>query len=346
MFWSNSKIILNTILFVILGILFIVFIFPDGNLKKQDTDEILKVEPKIEKPDFVTFTFGGDIMLDRGVRKVVEKNFAGDYSRIFENLDMLHDSDIVFANLEGTASDQGRHGGGIYSFHMDPLVIPAMKNAGIDILSIANNHVGDWGRAAYTDTIARLNENGIRFTGGGMNELSAKEPTIIEKNGMRIGFLAFSDKGPNWMEVKKDTAGLLIADREDFSEVIENASKQVDHLIVSFHFGEEYQKIHDKRQKYLAHVAVDNGAKIVIGHHPHVIQDFEIYKDGYIAYSLGNFIFDQSWSEPTMQGLLLHIKLKRDGSLSARKDTFKLNNFFQPSDIITGTEEEINFTSQ
>ncbi len=308
--------------------------------------------PDIREPDFVTLAFLGDMMLDRGVKNSVIKNFNNDYSTLFEKLETLKDSDIVFANLEGTASDQGADLGNLYSFHMDPAVVPAISGAGIDILSIANNHVGDWGRLAYIDTMENLKENEILYTGGGLNSLEAETPKIIEKYGIKIGFLGFSDVGPNWMKAGADQAGLLLASNPRFDEIIKNASEQVDFLIVSFHFGDEYKTKHNERQEELAHRAVDNGAKLIIGHHPHVIEDTEIYspKDctqsscvGFIAYSLGNFIFDQTFSAETMQGLLLHIKLNRDGNMTARKDIIKLNKVFRPDEIIKGKEEKVNF---
>ncbi len=299
--------------------------------------------PEIKEPDFVNLTFAGDIMLDRGVRSSVLKNFAGDYSSLFDNLGTLKDSDIVFANLEGVASDKGQDAGNLYSFEMDPAVVPALAGAGISVLSVANNHVADYGREAYIDTLSRLKENEILYTGGGMDEAEAEQPVIIEKYGMKIGFLGFSDKGPDWMHAAPDTAGLLIASNPRFDEIVQNASKQVDFLIVSFHFGEEYQKVHNARQEYLAHKAVDDGAKIIIGTHPHVVEETEVYKNSFIAYSLGNFIFDQSFSQDTMQGMLLNIKLNRDGSMSDTKNTIKLNNGFQPDQIIKGKEEKVIF---
>lgn len=298
---------------------------------------------KKEEPNFVKLIFTGDIMLDRGVRSSVMKNFDGDYAKLFENLGMLKDFDIVFANLEGTASDKGRDGGGIYSFRMDPVVLSVLKNAGINVLSVANNHIGDWGREAYTDTLKRLKENEILYTGGGVHREEAETPAIIEKYGIKIGFLGFSDVGPAWMETGEERAGQLLASNPRFEEIVQNASKQVDYLIISFHFGDEYKLINNERQKNLAHKAIDAGAKIVIGHHPHVVQNTEVYKDGFIAYSLGNFIFDQSWSRPTMEGMLLEIKLKKDGGMTATKHSFKLNKFFQPDEIIKGEEEKIKF---
>jgi poly-gamma-glutamate synthesis protein (capsule biosynthesis protein) len=302
--------------------------------------------PDIVDPSFVNLTFAGDIMLDRGVRNSVLKNFAGDYSKLFEKKDlanMFEKSDIVFANLEGTASDKGTDLHNLYSFRMDPGVVPVLAGSGIDVVSVANNHVGDWGSAAYTDTLARLKENEILYTGGGENLEEARKPTIIEKYGMKIGFLGFSDVGPEKMKAGDDKAGLLLSTEKYFDETIKNAAKQVDYLIVSIHFGDEYKEKHNKRQEDLSHLAVDNGAKLVIGHHPHVIEDTEVYKNGYIAYSLGNFIFDQAFSTNTMQGMLLQVRLSDSGQMSVRKNIVKLNKVFQPESVTIGKEEQIKF---
>lgn len=299
--------------------------------------------PSIKDPDYVTLSFLGDIMLDRGVRSSVNKNFSGDYSKLFDKMDILEKSDIVFANLEGPASDQGKDLRNLYSFRMDPNAIPALKGAGFNILSVANNHAGDWGPLAFSDTLDRLTENEILYTGGGYsNEI--EKPTIIEQYDMRIGFLGFSDVGPQNLKPTLDKRGILLANNPRIKEIINNASKEVDYLIVSFHFGDEYKTTNNKRQQTLAHLAIDNGAKIVIGHHPHVIQNTEIYKNGFIAYSLGNFIFDQKFSKNTMEGMLLQMKIWRDGNLTISKDTVKLNNVFQPEKIIKGKEEKIDFS--
>ena len=299
--------------------------------------------PEIKDPDFVTLAFGGDIMLDRGVKNSVNKNFNGDYSALFEKLEILKKSDIVFANLEGPVSDTGKDRGNLYSFRMNPSVAPALKGAGFSVLSVANNHVGDWGREAYIDTLAHLRENEILYTGGGTDMQEAEQPTVIEKYGIKIGYLGFSDVGPEWMKASEDKAGLLLANNPRFDEIIGKASKLVDYLVVSFHFGEEYQTKYNARQEYLAHRAIDAGAKIIIGTHPHVVEDTEVYKNGFIAYSLGNFIFDQGFSENTMQGMLLEIKLWRDGNMSVKKNIVKLNKSFQPDKVIIGKEEKIKF---
>ena len=328
-----------------------------GGLADANTDWVqnkLKM-PEPKDPDFITFAFAGDIMLDRGVKNSVRKNFNNDYSKLFIKpglSEILKQSDIIFGNLEGTASDKGTDLGNLYSFRMDPEVVPALKGAGVSVVSLANNHIGDWGRIAFSDTLSRLTENEILYTGGGNDKNEAETPAIIQKYGMKIGFLAFSDKGPDYMEAETDKAGILLANDPNFDEIIKNASKQVDYLVVSFHFGEEYQTKHNARQELLAHKAVDDGAKIVIGSHPHTIEDTEAYSrkgctqsscTSYIAYSLGNFIFDQSWSAPTMKGMLLEMKLNRDGSMTTTKDTIQLSSIFQPEITIKGKEEKVKF---
>lgn len=305
------------------------------------SEKVGTVEPK--DPDFVNLAFMGDIMLDRGVRNSVNKNFGGDYSSLFEKLSLLKKSDVVFANLEGTASDKGKDMHNLYSFRMDPSVIPALKGAGIDVLSMANNHVGDWGLMSYLDTLKRLKENEIAYTGGGFDLSEATTPTIVEKYGMKIGYLGFSDVGPSWMGATTESGGLLLASNPNFNQIISDASKQVDYLVVSFHWGEEYKKTHNTRQEFLAHKAVDAGAKLVIGHHPHVVEDTEVYKNSLIAYSLGNAIFDQTFSADTMGGMLLEIKLNKDGSMAMKKNMIKLNRVFQPDSVTLGKEEKVKF---
>ena len=312
--------------------------------------------PDIRDQNFVSLSFAGDIMLDRGVKNSIIKNFNNDYSRLFEKsdnlLELLKNTDIFFANLEGTVSDQGVDQKNLYSFRMNPVIIPTLKGAGVSILSLANNHIADWGRNAFTDTLARLKENEILYTGGGWDKIEAETPTIIEKYGMRIGYLGFSDVGPNNMSAGADKAGVLLTSNPNFNEIIKNAAKQVDYLVVAFHFGVEYQNKHNERQKELAHRAIDDGAKIIIGSHPHIIEDTEVYspKDctqsscvGYIAYSLGNFIFDQSWSKQTMQGMLLELKLFKDGSMTVTKNITQQNSVFQIEKVIEGKEENIKF---
>lgn len=290
----------------------------------------------------VTFTFAGDIMLDRGVEKSVTKNYGGDFSAIFKNTaDFLHGDDITFLNLEGPASDKGHNVGSIYSFEMNPDVLPVVKNAGIDVVSFANNHVGDYTKAAFVDTMDRLTANGIPFAGAGKSYTQATTPTIVEKNGIKVGFLGFTDVGPYWLASKgaaseigiqgtpaqTASTGVLLASDPNFADIIAKAKTQVDVLVVSFHWGVEY-KPHTDRQAKLAHTAIDAGADIIVGAHPHVAQDLETYKGKLIMYSLGNFVFDQYFSKETMQGLVVRTTVTKDlatGTFSIGNTTEYIN---------------------
>lgn len=288
--------------------------------------------------DTALLYFVGDIMLDHGVEQSVKKNFGGDFNALFENLESLKEADILFGNLEGPVSDEGSDTGKKYSFRMDPEVIPALKEAGFDVVSFANNHVLDWGQEAFTDTLLRLRENEIQAAGAGFYRPESEAPRVLVKNGIKIGFLAFSDIGPQWSEAKRDKAGIMLANDPYFESLIRGSAKMVDFLVVSLHFGEELEKKHNKRQEELARKAIDNGARLVVGHHPHVIQDIEYYKDGLIAYSLGNFIFE-AYSEETTRGLLLETTIARNPFsqkveiVDTKENIIKLSQFFQPQGI-------------
>lgn len=313
-----------------------------SNQQVASVTEALPTTPEkeiIKVPDFVTVTFAGDAMLDRGVEASVKKNFDGDYNKLFDNVDIFKKDDISFLNLEGPVSDIGHNVGSKYSFRMDPKVIGALKSAGVDVVSFANNHVGDYTVKAFTDTLKRLSDGGILFTGAGLDYSQATEPTIIEKNNIKLCFLAFSDVGPNWIKATQEKPGILIASDPNFSSIIGYAKAKCDALIVSFHWGDEY-KPHTARQAKLAHLALDSGADIVVGAHPHVPQDIEIYNSKPIMYSLGNFMFDQSWSKPTMQGSVVQMQVYKDGTTKEIKEyTSKQNKFFQIESISVKTKE-------
>lgn len=301
--------------------------------KKKDISAILdwleSFESKVFDYEEVSLIFVGDMMLDRDVEKSVINN-GGDFSFLFQKAGFIKEYDISFGNLEGPVSDKGDDLGNLYSFRMQPGALSALEEIGFDVLSVANNHIGDWGKDAFEDTIFRLEKENILTVGGGLNKSDAARPKIIEVNELKIGFIGFSDVGPGWLAAEEKESGILITD-ESFVEIVGEAAKEVDALAVSLHFGEEYQKTHNNRQEYLSRMAIDNGAKIIVGHHPHVAQDTEEYKNGFIAYSLGNFIFDQNFSQETMRGAVLEIKLAEGGAIkSSQIKTIQLNQFYQP----------------
>ncbi|MFA6475817.1 MAG: CapA family protein [Candidatus Paceibacterota bacterium] len=295
--------------------------------------------PDFLPPPQITLLAVGDIMLDRGVELSVDNHGAGDFNFVFDKIKGLKSgADIMLGNLEGPVAWGGADGGGIYSFHTSPLILPVLKNLGFDVLSVANNHAADWGRTAFTETLDNLSKNNLLFVGGAKNYASATEPVIIEKNGLKVGFLGFSDVGPTALRATSSQAGILLASDPDFVGIINRASKKVDVLVITIHWGDEYKVNHNLRQENLAREAVLAGAKVIIGHHPHVIQDTEKSKEAYIAYSLGNFVFDQYFSLETMEGLALKLEINKDGVSRVEKKPIKINKWFQPSWMASSTE--------
>lgn len=262
----------------------------------------------LEKDGRITLAFVGDIMLDRKVKESILINGGGDFRYPFEKIyKSLREYDILFGNLEGPISDKGRDFGSLYSFRMDPKAVEGLAFAGFDILSLANNHIGDWGQEAEEDTLTRLERAGILSAG------TDYLPKIIDINNTKIAFLAFYSAPET--EIKKS---------------VELAKLNADIIITSFHFGEEYQKEPNDYQKRLARLAVDAGANLVVGHHSHVIQEVELYNNSYIAYSLGNFVFDQDFSEDTMKGMLLEVVIKNKKITTVAPKRIRINSNFQP----------------
>lgn len=276
----------------------------------------------VAEDNTATLIFVGDIMLSRQVGNKMKK--LNDWKWPFEKIaDYLAGADLTFGNLEGPISSQGRNVGSIYSFRADPKAIEGLKYAGFDILSVANNHMGDWSRAAMEDTFKILKENGIDYVGGGMNEQEAHSAKIKEVNGVKFGFLAYTSLGAKWTEAIASSSGIAWLSKEKIQEDISKAKQKADIVIVSIHFGDEYKQKANNFQKDMAQAAIDAGASLVIGHHPHVTEETEQYNGGFIAYSLGNFIFDQTFSKETMEGMLL--KATFEGKNVKNIETEKIN---------------------
>jgi len=261
----------------------------------------------------------------------VERYGGGNYIFPFEKIkNHLKNFDILFGNLEGPISDKGILSGSIYSFRMEPRSAKSLKEAGFDILSVANNHMGDWGRVAMKDTFQNLENANILYSGGGLNEEEAYSPQTILASGVKIAYLSFSEFGKGYLEATRNSPGIAIILDEKIKSGIEKAKIENDIVIASFHFGDEYEKEPNNYQKITARKAVDYGADLVVGHHPHVAGQTEKYKDGYIVYSLGNFVFDQYFSEETMRGMLLAVTIEDKKITNISSDKILINKYYQP----------------
>jgi poly-gamma-glutamate capsule biosynthesis protein CapA/YwtB (metallophosphatase superfamily) len=213
--------------------------------------------------------------------------------------DKLKAATLTFANLECTMSYRGEQvQGKTFTFRGDPAALPAMRDAGVDVVSQANNHARDFGATALLDCLGYLNADGIAHCGAGADYGSAHVPAYLNAQGLRVAFLAYDDigfggwyAGTNYPGVCDATdTGQMVAD-------IAGAKANADLVVVSFHWGTERKYTPDAAQTALAHLAVDQGADIVLGTHPHVDQGFEFYKGKLIANSLGNFVFSPGSAE-------------------------------------------------
>ncbi|MFH1405053.1 MAG: AmmeMemoRadiSam system protein B [Patescibacteria group bacterium] len=216
----------------------------------------------------------GDIMLGRAV----EETFAQPVPGAFENLStLLSKGDLVFGNLESVISDLEGECSSLYCLKARPQMIDVLKQLGFSHLSVINNHAYDYGISAWEDSIEILKNNQIQTIG---NYENGSEFVQQEINGKKVIMFAFDEVGHR-------------IDLNEVVEKIEEVFKISDLIIVSVHWGEEYEQTQSQKQIEIAHALIDAGAKIVIGHHPHVLQGIEKYQDGLILYSLGNFLFDQ-----------------------------------------------------
>lgn len=249
----------------------------------------------------------GDIMLGRTIGDLILEE--GYQAPFIYTVDTLSTADITLGNLECPISSRGQAVGKKYLFRAPVEAAKSLSYAGFDILSLANNHSLDYGPDALLDTLSQLNSENIHTIGAGINEKEAYEPLYLTVNGLRLAFLSFVDV-PNtdfnylaW-EAGPDQPGIAWAHEEKVQLGIEAAKKEADIVIVMFHNGYEFwQKVSDSQQE-IAKLAVDSGASLVIGSHPHVLQRIEAYKDGLIAYSMGNFVFDNFLFPPNYSAIL------------------------------------------
>ena len=339
-----SKLNQKLFLFILLLFLGLILFIGSSFLMKPRVIEIIptpaqisetisdKIQPTEENQ--ITLILVGDIMLNRGVEYMIKTRGDGDFSFPFLKIaEELQRADILFGNLEGPISDKGEKVGSIYSFRNNPEAIEGLTFAGFDLISLANNHAFDYGREALEDTFLRLKTAGIDYLGAGFSEGEAYSPIIKEIKDIKIAFLAYTNLGPETWKAGEENSGIAWISENDFEKIkkdIENTKSQADILIVSLHSGEEYLSEPTQFQIEFSKAAIDAGANIVIGHHPHVIQRNEKYKDGWIFYSLGNFVFDQAFSEKTMQGQIVEVLIENGKIKEVIPKEVKINNYFQP----------------
>lgn len=246
----------------------------------------------------IVISMMGDVLLASGVAAAIER-YGPDFPWRHTS-GLISDSDLAIANLECAVSGRGEpEPDKAFTFRADPGVLSGAYKAGIDIFTLANNHVRDYGQTAMTDTIGFLKQYGIMHSGAGFSEREAAAPAIAEINGISIAVLAFSRVIPNILwAAAPDRPGVASGFNHNLMlESIKSAKKDACLVIVSMHWGEELCFSPHPQDVTLAHMLIDAGADIVFGHHPHVVQGIELYEGKIIAYSLGNFIFSPGSQE-------------------------------------------------
>ena len=240
---------------------------------------------------------------------------------VFAGVQSIFDTaDVLAGNLECAITDTGEPQPKYYTFAAPPEASQSLGLAGFDLLTLANNHVLDYGIEGLRDTWTHLGQAGISHVGTGINASQARSPVILEHDGLRIAFLAYVDV-PIEVRTGFDTRawratdakpGLAWADPALMTLDISAALSQADLVVVLLHAGWEGVNAIIEYQQRLARAAIDAGATLVIGAHTHVLQPAEWYKGGLIAYSLGNFVFDDL-NENESRSTILRVVLTRDG---------------------------------
>jgi poly-gamma-glutamate synthesis protein (capsule biosynthesis protein) len=250
----------------------------------------------------------GDIML-AGSGATTCKRLGYDYPFI-ETKAELKKSDITIGNLESPIA----RGGNIFTckrFHYRsaPEAATALKNAGFSLVTLANNHMMDFGPEALEETLQHLEKAGIGYTGAGASIKMARRRTVITVKGIKVAFLAYSLTFPDAFYATAERSGTAPGFYAFYRNDIAAARKVADYVVVSFHWGTENVAVPKPYQMATAHSAIDAGADVVIGHHPHVLQGIERYKNGVIFYSLGNFTFGTA-SETARRSIIARVILE------------------------------------
>ncbi len=324
-------------------------------IKDSDEADVSFSAMPVQAGESIRLVFIGDINLNSKVQKTVQEKANGDFIFPFQYIgNYLKGFDLTFGNLESIISDKGEATKTIagISFEALPDAVNGLLYAGFDVVSVANNHAGDYGEDGMTDCFDRLEAAGIDYAGGGFNYNDAHSPVIKTVKGMKIAYLAYTNvpmfMDSCWLGIRSTSRWIATSKRpgiawahesrfdnygsiSEMKRDIAAAAGQADMVIVSVHFGWEYTYEPDDSQKNLAHAAIDSGASLVIGHHPHVIQPVEEYHGGFIAYSLGNFIFDLSEekAEGVTRGMIVEATVTDRELKDVEIRYSRINEFYQ-----------------
>jgi poly-gamma-glutamate capsule biosynthesis protein CapA/YwtB (metallophosphatase superfamily) len=319
-----------------------IYLASSSEAKTNSYSQDLKSKFDFDNLKQTTILATGDIMLSRAVDTEMDKH--GRLYPFQETLELTNDANFTFGNLESPF----REGNSIsqpMTFGAEKSSLEGLITSGFDAVNLANNHFGNQGQSGMKTTFDVL-KGKIDFFGAGTNDTDACKPFIKDINGSLVAFLGYTDTDviPDSYIANSSHGGVCIMNETTLRINLLDAQQKADFIIVSMHSGTEYTPNPNQRQKDFAHAAIDAGADLVIGHHPHVVQAIEFYKGKFINYSLGNFIFDQSWSKETQQGLVTKFTLTLNQITKIELIPIHISNESQPKIINDQSESESIFT--
>jgi poly-gamma-glutamate synthesis protein (capsule biosynthesis protein) len=285
----------------------------------------------------ITAAAVGDIIPGRHVaEQMAQRGTDWPFKRIAS---VVRGAQVTFGDLECPLSDLYPPPYDGMEFIAPAKTIDGIKMLGMDFMTLANNHSTNFGRPAFSDTLRLLKANNIKYAGGGNDYTEAHRPAIVEAGGVKFAFLSYNgiegsinasaaEPGVAWIGIEPWSPD----NPEDFDTVereVMEARKQADFVIACFHWSKEYEYRPNPSMVALARRACDAGADMVIGQHPHSIQSLEYYKGKFIAYSLGNFIFDQRFSEQVREGVVLKCRFKNNILVALELIPYRINDTCQ-----------------
>jgi poly-gamma-glutamate synthesis protein (capsule biosynthesis protein) len=288
-------------------------------------------------------------MLGRRVATAAAR--TGDVSRPLRAIGpRLASADLTVLNLESTVSRAGTPQQGSDSFAAPPGVIGGLRDAGVDVLSLANNHTGDFQQRALLDTVRLVRAGGIQPVGAGRNLAEAARPAIVEREGVRFGFLAFNaigetpratatSAGAFSLRMPPRTGPLNATDLAAVTRAVTTLKAAVDVVVVLPHWGQQYTHTPAPAQHTVAAALTKAGADLVIGGHPHWVQSVQFPTGKVVAHSLGNMVFDMDFSQQTQEGVLLELTYWGKTVKAARLTPYVIGGDFSPR-VVSGLRAE------
>lgn len=275
----------------------------------------------IAEPSVKVINFG-DVMFDRGVRNIIENRGRDPLEYLKKDLDFFGEYDVFLVNLEGPITKMSRSEcqQKAYNFQFAPDTVDRLESIGVNMVTLANNHSYDCFKQGFESTKKFLASSSVEYIGDSVLE---KSFLIKEISGKRVAFIGMDET-------------VQIIPLSNFYPLIRKLKSENDLVVVNIHWGKEYLLNNDSNQQAIAHRLIDAGADVIFGHHPHVVQNMEVYKGKAIFYSLGNFVFDQNFGDTTV-GLGVKAEFKEGETIF---ELFPFNIKIFAPDLMKGEERE------